>query len=113
MDSRDSDPLLYRTRHHDDDDDASDIEQHIRSYRAKGQGILASRKKHFLVMSLVALDVVVLLANIFVQLIACEMHQSDEHWVQLLVECLEAVGLVISSLFMIELVACLFSFGPG
>jgi hypothetical protein len=63
-------------------------------------------------MSLVAVDVVALLANIFIKLIACEMHQDeDEPWVRILLETLEGIGLVISSLFMIELMACFFSFG--
>src|SRR5688572_26325501 len=102
MDNRDSDPLLSRPGHHDDD--GSSVEHRIQSYQAKGQQVLSSRKKHFVVMSLVALDVAALLANIFVQLISCEMHQSDEPWVHILVDCLEAVGLTISSLFMIELI---------
>ncbi|KAK0389684.1 hypothetical protein NLU13_3257 [Sarocladium strictum] len=110
MDTRDSDPLLRQRQHHDDS--SSSMEQQIQSYRAKGQQILSSRRKHFIVMSLVALDVAALLANIFIQLIACEMHQRDEPWVNVLIEYLEAVGLIISSLFIIELAACLFSFGP-
>ncbi|KAG5949098.1 hypothetical protein E4U53_006031 [Claviceps sorghi] len=62
-------------------------------------------------MSMVALDVAALLANIFIQLIACEMHQRDEPWVRALTGSLEGLGLVLSSLFMVELGACLFSFG--
>ncbi|KAL2213953.1 hydrogen voltage-gated channel 1 [Sarocladium strictum] len=109
MDARDADPLLGAHRHQDDDEGS--IEQRVQSHRAKGQQILSSRKKHFIVMSLVALDVVALLANVFIQLIACEMHQDDEHWVQVVVSCLEAIGLTISSLFMVELVACMYSYG--
>lgn len=109
MDARDADPLLGAHRHQDNDD--TSLEQQFQSHRAKGQQILSSRKKHFIVMSLVALDVVALLANVFIQLIACEMHQDDEHWVQVVVNCLEAVGLTISSLFMVELVACVYSYG--
>ena len=110
MDSRDSDPLLSRSSQPDDDE--STVEDQIRSYRAEGQRILSSRKKDFIIMGLVALDVVALLANVFIELIACEMHQRDEHWVQALLEGLEAIGLIISSLFMLELIACIFSFGP-
>lgn len=73
--------------------------------------VLASRRKHFLVMGIVALDVAALLANVFIQLIACEMHQADEPWVQNITRGLETLGLIFSCLFMVELGACLFAFG--
>ncbi|KAG6322917.1 hypothetical protein E4U22_007772 [Claviceps purpurea] len=82
--------------------------QHV---RRSGRVLLSSRRKHFLVMSIVALDVMALLANIFVQLIACEMHQNDEEWVKNLSKSLESLGLIFSTLFLVELAACLFSFG--
>ncbi|KJK77061.1 hypothetical protein H634G_07637 [Metarhizium anisopliae BRIP 53293] len=85
--------------------------RHVHHLRRKGRVLLASRKKHFLVMFLVMLDVMALLANVFIQLIACEMHQSDEEWVVQIRETLETAALVFSSLFMVELAACLFSFG--
>ena len=62
-------------------------------------------------MGIVTLDVVALLANVFIQLIACELHQSDEPWVEAVTSGLEVAALVFSSLFMIELGACLFAFG--
>ncbi|KAF5125159.1 Voltage-gated hydrogen channel 1 [Metarhizium anisopliae] len=85
--------------------------RHVHHLRRKGRVLLASRKKHFLVMFIVMLDVMALLANVFIQLIACEMHQSDEEWVVQIRETLETAALVFSSLFMVELAACLFSFG--
>ncbi|POR38003.1 Uncharacterized protein TPAR_01798 [Tolypocladium paradoxum] len=87
--------------------------QHVSRYRRTGRQLLASRRKHFLVMAVVTLDVAALLANVFIQLIACEMHQRDEPWVHRVTEGLESVGLLFSSLFMLELAACLFSFGFG
>ncbi|KAK2593311.1 hypothetical protein QQS21_008993 [Conoideocrella luteorostrata] len=84
---------------------------HFQNVRRNGRVLLASRKKHFVVMLIVTLDVMALLANIFIQLIACEMHQRDENWVQMLTKELENLGLVFSSLFMVELAACLFSYG--
>ncbi|KAG5925675.1 hypothetical protein E4U42_004061 [Claviceps africana] len=84
---------------------------HLHRVRRRGRVLLSSRRKHFLVMSMVALDVTALLANIFIQLIACEMHQRDEPWVRALTGSLETLGLVLSSLFMVELGGCLFSFG--
>lgn len=73
--------------------------------------LLTSRTKHFIIMTTVALDVAILLANIFIQLIACQMHQDDELWVKKLVSGIEAVGLLFSCIFMVELIASLFSFG--
>ncbi|GAO15329.1 uncharacterized protein UV8b_04848 [Ustilaginoidea virens] len=80
-------------------------------FQRKGRVLLSSQKKHSLIMLIVALDVVALLANVFVQLVACEMHRSDEQWVKHLTGGLEVLGLVFSSLFMVELAACLFSYG--
>ncbi|PHH72714.1 hypothetical protein CDD83_4887 [Cordyceps sp. RAO-2017] len=64
-------------------------------------------------MALVALDAAALLVNVFVKLIACEMHQRDEPWVVAVSSVLETTGLVVSSLFMLELAACLLAYGPG
>lgn len=85
--------------------------RHLHHVRRKGRVILSSRKKHYLIMLAVTLDVMTLLANVFIKLIACEMHQNDEEWVKTVVEDLELLGLVFSSLFVLELAACLFSFG--
>ncbi|KAH6610773.1 hydrogen voltage-gated channel 1 [Trichoderma cornu-damae] len=62
-------------------------------------------------MSTVALDVAALLANVFIQLIACEMHQTDEDWVEQVTKGLEIAGLAFSSLFLLELFAYVFSRG--
>lgn len=91
----------------------SRLARHVSRCRRTGRQLLASRRKHFLVMAVVTLDVAALLANVFIQLIACEMHQRDEPWVQRLTEGLETAALLFSSLFMVELAACLFSFGFG
>ncbi|KAL3952949.1 hypothetical protein ACCO45_012892 [Purpureocillium lilacinum] len=83
----------------------------VTRWRRAGRRMLDSRRKHFLVMGVVTLDVAALLANVFIQLIACEMHQRHEPWVLAVTDALETAGLVFSSLFMLELAACLFSFG--
>ncbi len=93
----------------DDDDNFEDAE--ASTWRHACARALASRRKHFLVMGIVALDVTTLLANIFIQLIACEMHQADEPWVESVTTTLEVVGLVFSTAFMLELAACIFAFG--
>ncbi|KAL7920544.1 hypothetical protein ACQKWADRAFT_298362 [Trichoderma austrokoningii] len=120
MADRSSTPLL-QSYHGDDSDEApvwhrrsqeSSFTRHLRRCRRTSQRFLESRTKHFLVMGTVALDVAALLANIFIQLIACEMDEKDEPWVEDVTEGLEIAGLVFSSLFLLELVACLFAFGP-
>jgi hypothetical protein len=62
-------------------------------------------------MAIVAFDVAALLANVFIELISCEMDQRDEPWVRKLIAALQIVGLVFSCVFLAELVACLFAFG--
>ncbi|KJZ78714.1 hypothetical protein HIM_02105 [Hirsutella minnesotensis 3608] len=127
-------PLLPTSHHHHGDNDdrgagappqspaaapssaskwRSALGRHVARLRQTGRRLLSSRKKHFGVMVIVTLDVAVLLANIFLRLIACEMHQTDEPWVQTVTGALETAGLLVSSLFMIELAACLFSYGLG
>ncbi|KAL7938961.1 hypothetical protein V8C35DRAFT_276178 [Trichoderma chlorosporum] len=120
MADRSSAPLL-QAYHDDDSDDApawdtpsqspSTASGYWQQWRRSSQRLLESRTKHFVIMGIVALDVTALLANVFIQLIACEMHQNDEPWVDQLTEGLEIAGLVFSSLFLLELVACLFAFG--
>ncbi|KAL7802615.1 hypothetical protein V8C43DRAFT_300766 [Trichoderma afarasin] len=120
MADRSSAPLL-QSYHGDDSDDsptwdrssqqASSASRSWQRWRRTSQRLLESRTKHFVVMGIVALDVAALLANVFIQLIACEMHQNDEPWVEQLTEGLEITGLVFSSLFLIELGASLFAFG--
>lgn len=114
-----SEPLLARPS---DSPDRSSLTQQcsdaqvqvatsVKGLRAEGRRLLDSRAKHYLVMGLVTLDVAALLLNVFIKLIACEMHQAKEPWVQRINDTLEIIGLVFSSLFVLELIACLFSFG--
>ncbi|KAL6908889.1 hypothetical protein GGI43DRAFT_394033 [Trichoderma evansii] len=105
-DTSDEPPVWHR---HSQD---SRFSRHLRRCRKTSQRFLESRTKHFIVMGIVALDVAALLANVFIQLIACEMHENDEPWVEDVTEGLEIAGLVFSSLFLLELFACLFAFGP-
>lgn len=90
---------------------AAAARRHVARLRVTGRRLLDSRRKHYAVMALVGLDAAVLLANVFLRLIACEMRQDDEPWVQAVSGTLETVALVISCLFMLELAACLFAYG--
>lgn len=83
----------------------------VENQRSIGRAVLSSHKKHYVVMLIVLLDVVALLANVFIQLIACELHELNKPWVQKWKQVLEHAGLVFSSLFMVELLWCFFSFG--
>ncbi|KAM0255470.1 hypothetical protein ACHAQJ_005697 [Trichoderma viride] len=115
-----STPLLQSYDGDDSDDspvwhshsrESSSVSTSWRRCRRISQRFLESRTKHFVIMGIVALDVAALLANVFIQLIACEVHEQDEPWVQDVTEGLEIAGLVFSSLFLLELFACLFAFG--
>ena len=65
-------------------------------------------------MGLVALDVMVILADVFVALIACDMHiPKEETWVQHTREGLHVTAAVFSGLFLVELVVTVWAFGVG
>ncbi|KAH6690616.1 hypothetical protein F5X68DRAFT_260019 [Plectosphaerella plurivora] len=77
------------------------------------QHLLSSRKTHYLILGLVALDVSALLGNIFLELVACGKTNEPPAWNTSLREALTAAGLVFSSLFLIELALCILAFGTG
>ncbi|KAB5539380.1 hypothetical protein GE09DRAFT_1138652 [Coniochaeta sp. 2T2.1] len=79
--------------------------------RRKAQAQLSSKKKHYMVMALVALDVGGILADIFVALIACDRHEQGEAWVGDVREGLSIASLVFSCLFLVELGVCVWAFG--
>lgn len=81
--------------------------------RASAQRLLASRRKHYLVLAIVALDVACLLANIFVELIACDAGEEDAEWVVRTNRGLTAAGLAFSCAFLVELAMCVLAFGLG
>lgn len=62
-------------------------------------------------MTLVALDVAAILADIFVALIACDMHLEKEEWVHRVREGLHVTAAVFSGLFLGELVGCVWAEG--
>lgn len=62
-------------------------------------------------MTIVTLDVSSILFNIFIQLIACDMHMTKENWVQRTTSGLEVIEFMFSSFFILELMVCLLSFG--
>lgn len=83
----------------------------VRDVRARGRLTLTSRSVQFIILSLVALDGAVLLLKVFLQLIACEMHQNDLRWVVGTRKSLGAVGLTFSVFFLLEAIFSVVSFG--
>ncbi|PHH61932.1 hypothetical protein CDD81_7737 [Ophiocordyceps australis] len=110
-------PLLPRPNNHGSRSRSTQplhlrVLRRARRCRSICQRLLMSRAKHFVIMTLVALDVATLLVNIFIQLIACKMHQNDEPWVLGVAHGLGTAGLIFSCLFLVELIVCLSAFGP-
>lgn len=79
--------------------------------RRRARRFLSSKQKHYMVMGLVALDVAGILADIFVALISCDKHEQDEDWVDDVRNPLQITGLVISCLFLVELLISVWAFG--
>lgn len=71
----------------------------------------ASRAKHWLVLGLVVLDVAGILSDIFVGLITCELGREHEPWVAPTRSALSTFSLVMSCLFMAELLLSVFAAG--
>jgi hypothetical protein len=82
-----------------------------RRRRRRGREMLSSKKKHYLAMTLVALDVVAILTDVFVALVACDMGQEDEQWVDETRAVLKKVELVFSAMFLVELLLTIWAFG--
>ncbi|EXF80946.1 uncharacterized protein BDZ83DRAFT_746954 [Colletotrichum acutatum] len=104
-------PLLWSFSGFRENRRPAPIRRQLSQSRTSLQDVLASRKKHYAVLALVSLDVAALMANIFVELVACDMKREDEPWVKNTREGLTIAGLVFSSLFLIELVLCVIAFG--
>lgn len=81
--------------------------------RRRARDVLASKRKHYLIMGLVALDVIAVLGDVFIALVACDMGEGSEEWVGEWREGLKLAGLVFSSLFLLELLICVWAFGLG
>ncbi|KAK3955036.1 hypothetical protein QBC32DRAFT_334469 [Pseudoneurospora amorphoporcata] len=87
-----------------------------RSHRhllAQARAFLSSKTKHYIVLALVAMDVASIVADIFVALIACDLEQEGAEWVAETREGLHAFGMVVSSLFLVELAGMIWAFGAG
>ncbi|KAG7128279.1 hypothetical protein HYQ45_012010 [Verticillium longisporum] len=90
-------PLLGDTINEHPEQGLPEAALHEPQQRAQLPQLLSSRRKHMVVLILVALDVAALLANIFIELATRQT--------------LTTAGLVFSSLFLLELVFCIVAFG--
>jgi hypothetical protein len=84
--------------------------------RAAARHWLDSRKKHYTVMALVAVDVLAVLGELTAALLACETERQGrgrERAFEAMKEGCELVGMATASLFVGELGACLWAFGFG
>ncbi|KAK3935902.1 hypothetical protein QBC46DRAFT_396431 [Diplogelasinospora grovesii] len=117
------------TTNDDDDDDQSSLpllghpnnpignsqlnpyHSRYRHHRTQTKQFLASKTKHYIILGLVALDVAGILADIFIALISCDLGESEEPWVESSRDALHVVGLIFSSLFLVELGLSIWAYG--
>ncbi|CAK7272163.1 hypothetical protein SEPCBS119000_004980 [Sporothrix epigloea] len=104
-DNHASQPLLHQPV------SSTTVSQYWSRLRRQSQRFLASTQKHYLILALVGIDVVAILAEILISLVACETGTKDRPWVDPALETFKIIGLVISSLFLVELLASLWAFG--
>lgn len=85
-------------------------------WRKSIRNLLSSRWGHYLVLLLVTIDVCCSFADFLIQLHVCELKQNhyrvDPGW-GVTKHVLGVVSLVISCLFMVELMVAVFGFGLG
>jgi voltage-gated hydrogen channel 1 len=79
--------------------------------KAKCQAFLASKYGHYSVLILVSLDVACIFADFIINLFVCEGH-LDSEVADVVLDVLDWSGLTFSSLFILELIASIWAFGP-
>jgi hypothetical protein len=101
---------------HDDDDDqtepnADSLGSYVHHARALTRQFFSSRARHWLILTLVVLDVAGILTDIFIALITCELKREDEPWVAPTRHRLTTFSLAMSCTFMVELALSVFADG--
>lgn len=88
----------------------------IARWRRSARDFLTSRWGHYLVLLLITIDVCCGFSEFLIQLYVCESkqkgHRVERGW-GVTEEALGVTGLVISCLFMMELIVAVLSFGLG
>ncbi|KAK4191143.1 hypothetical protein QBC35DRAFT_402461, partial [Podospora australis] len=91
--------------------DYPDIVSTYTVFRSQARELMSSKAKHYFILGLVTLDVAAILADIFIALVACDLGLEDEAWVKTTREILPPFALVLSSVFMVELLVTIWAFG--
>jgi hypothetical protein len=75
------------------------------------QRFQTSKFGHYSILLLVALDISSIFADLFITLYLCD-HKDAQGWIDSQ-KALGIVGLIFSSLFVVELILSVWAFGPG
>jgi len=78
--------------------------------RQELQEFLSSKAQHYFVLGLVSLDLLGIFADIFINLLQCEQGLTDKKWDDIR-GALGTIGLVFSSIFLVELILSVWAFG--
>ncbi|KAH9900254.1 hypothetical protein F4778DRAFT_167101 [Xylariomycetidae sp. FL2044] len=84
-----------------------------RACRAATQRFFSSHARHWVILTLIILDVAGILTDIFIALITCELGRDDEPWVRPTRNGLTTFSLVMSCIFVVELILSVFADGWG
>ncbi|KAI0540511.1 hypothetical protein GGR58DRAFT_133251 [Xylaria digitata] len=103
-------PLFARPSDHDDGNERT-VRSYVQRARAQTRHFFLSRTKHWIILTLILLDVAGILAEIFIALITCELHRQDEDWVAPTQRGLTGFALAMSCVFMVELALSVFADG--
>lgn len=128
MESPESQPLLREDRQAQRESENDHIHQHIswlapggedskvHVFRRQTQRFLTSKLGHYLVLILVSLDVSIIFADFLISLYTCEHSCGQDNGMNKdLGEAQNVLGIVsldFSCLFMVELLASIWAFGP-
>ncbi|KAI1331739.1 hypothetical protein F5Y16DRAFT_242714 [Xylariaceae sp. FL0255] len=112
----DETPLLAgQSSDHQDDQPQPQQQQlkrsHLGRVRAGVQRFFGSKARHWFILALIMLDVAGILTDIFIALITCELGREDEPWVAPTRNGLTTFSLVMSCVFMVELMLSIFAEG--
>jgi membrane protein implicated in regulation of membrane protease activity len=102
-----SDPLLGSHPSH-----PSRLHSLHTKYRSRTRTFLSSHTQHYTVLTLVSLDLLCIFADIIINLYQCDTPSASPTW-SLIRSILSVLGLLFSSLFMLELLFSIWAFGGG
>ncbi|CAJ2503012.1 Uu.00g104060.m01.CDS01 [Anthostomella pinea] len=79
--------------------------------RAKTQRFFRSKTKHWLILTMIILDIADILTDVFIALITCELRREDEPWVAPTRAALAYFASTLGRLFVVELILSVFADG--